>query len=124
MIRDIGADAINYREEDFADALRARTSGRGVDVILDIMGGSYFGRNMGALASGRTVGDHRFRGGAMAEKVDLLALVAKRVIVTGSMLRPRTARRKGRHADGLYKEVWPILSADRCLPIITKSSRS
>ena len=79
------------------------------------MGGSYFGRNMDG---GRLV-IIGFLGGAM-EKVYLLAVAAKRVIVSGSMLRPRTAAEKAAIADVLYKKVWPILSAGRCLPIIYK----
>jgi NADPH:quinone reductase len=68
VIRDLSADAINDREENFADAIRARTSGRGVDVILDIMGGSYFGLNMDALANGGRLVIIGFLGGAMAER--------------------------------------------------------
>jgi NADPH2:quinone reductase len=119
-IRDLGADAINYREEDFVDVIRGRTTGQGVDIILDIMGGSYFSRNVDALARGGRLVIIGFLGGAMAEKVDLLAVATKRVIVTGSMLRSRTAAEKAAIADDLYKKVWPILSAGRCLPIIDK----
>jgi NADPH:quinone reductase len=119
-IRSLGADAINYREEDFAEAIHALTSGHGVDIILDIMGASYFDRNMDALALNGRLVIIGFLGGAYAEKVNLMAVGAKRAIVTGSMMRPRTAEEKAAIADDLYRKVWPILSAGRCWPVIDK----
>ena len=117
-IRELGAEAINYREEDFVDVVRTRTSGHGVDVILDIVGASYFARNIDALALDGRLVMIGFLGGARAREVDLYAIMAKRAIVTGSTLRPRTASEKAAIAAALHRNVWPILSAGRCWPII------
>ncbi|WQO70637.1 NAD(P)H-quinone oxidoreductase (plasmid) [Sinorhizobium medicae] len=117
-IRELGGDAINYRERDFAEEVLERTEGRGVDVILDIMGGSYFDRNIAALARGGRLVVIGFLGGTIAEQLDLQALALKRAVVTGSTMRARTAAEKAEIADDLRAKVWPILSAGRCLPIV------
>jgi NADPH:quinone reductase len=119
-VRALGADAINYREEDFVEVVRGRTSERGVDVILDIIGASYFARNIEALALDGRLVIIGFLGGATVREVELNAIVAKRAIVTGSLLRPRTASEKSAIADALRKRVWPILSAGRGRPIIDR----
>jgi NADPH:quinone reductase len=117
-VREIGADAINYREEDFVEIVRARTSGHGVDVILDIVGAAYFTRNLNALALDGRLVMLGFLGGARVKEVDLYAIMAKRAIVTGSTLRPRTTSEKAAIAAALRENVWPILSAGRCWPIV------
>ena len=117
-VRDLGADAINYREEDFADVVRTRTSGPGVDVILDIVGAPYFARNIEALARDGRLVIIGLLGGARAKEVELGAIMAKRAMVTGSTLRPRTAAEKAAIADALRAKVWPILNAGRCWPIV------
>lgn len=117
-IRELGGEAINYRERDFAEEVLKRTEGRGVDVILDIMGGSYFDRNIAALAPDGRLVVIGFLGGTIAEQIDLQALALKRAIVTGSTMRSRTATEKAKIADELRAHVWPILSAGRCLPIV------
>lgn len=117
-IRRLAAEAINYREEDFAQAVLQRTDGRGVDVVLDIVGGSYFERNVAILARDGRLVVIGFLGGATAERVDLQALVLKRAVVTGSTMRSRTAAEKAEIADDLRARVWPVLAAGRCLPIV------
>ncbi|MGF6109171.1 zinc-binding dehydrogenase [Pseudomonas sp. ADAK2] len=119
-IRKLGAKAINYRDQDFAQVIAEKTAGKGVNVILDIMGGSYFNNNVAALAMEGRLVMLGFLGGAHAKDVDLLAIMAKRAIITGSLLRSRTQEEKAAIAQGLYEYVWPVLSAGRCLPMIDK----
>jgi putative PIG3 family NAD(P)H quinone oxidoreductase len=120
VIRELGAEAINYRDQDFAQVIDEKTAGQGVEVILDIMGGSYLNNNVKALAlEGRLV-MLGFLGGAIAKDVDLLAIMAKRATVTGSLLRSRTQAEKAAIARQLREHVWPVLAAGRCLPIIDK----
>ncbi|HEF4758302.1 TPA: NAD(P)H-quinone oxidoreductase [Pseudomonas putida] len=120
VIRELGAEAINYREQDFAQVISDKTTGHGVEVVLDIMGGSYLKSNVAALAlEGRLV-MLGFLGGAVAREVDLLAIMAKRAIVTGSLLRSRTREEKAVIAQQLREHVWPVLAAGRCLPMIDK----
>ncbi|MGU9858453.1 NAD(P)H-quinone oxidoreductase [Pseudomonas sp. LF245] len=113
-IRDLGAEAINYREQDFAEVIGAQ----GVNVILDIMGASYLNNNLKALSMDGRLVMLGFLGGAKANDVDLLSILGKRAIVTGSLLRARTKDEKAAIADQLREHVWPVLSAGRCLPMI------
>lgn len=118
VIRELGAEAINYRDQDFAQVIAEKTAGQGVHAVLDIMGGSYLNSNVAALAlEGRLV-MLGFLGGAHAKDVDLLAIMAKRAIVTGSLLRSRTREEKAVIAQQLREHVWPVLAAGRCLPMI------
>ncbi|PWE39271.1 NAD(P)H-quinone oxidoreductase [Pseudomonas prosekii] len=119
-IRKLGGKAINYREQDFAKVIEEKTAGKGVNVILDIMGGSYFNSNVSALGMEGRLVMLGFLGGAHANDVDLLAIMSKRASITGSLLRSRTKEEKAAIAQGLYEYVWPVLSAGRCLPIIDK----
>ncbi|WP_308908695.1 NAD(P)H-quinone oxidoreductase [Pseudomonas canadensis] len=113
-IRALGAEAINYREQDFAQVI----GDQGVNVILDIMGASYLNNNLNALAMDGRLVMLGFLGGAKANEVDLLTILGKRAIVTGSLLRARTKDEKAAIADQLREYVWPVLSAGRCLPMI------
>ncbi|MGY2364397.1 NAD(P)H-quinone oxidoreductase [Pseudomonas azotoformans] len=113
-IRALGAEAINYREQDFAQVI----GDQGVNVILDIMGASYLNNNLKALAMDGRLVMLGFLGGAKANEVDLLTILGKRAIVTGSLLRARTKAEKAAIADQLREHVWPVLSAGRCLPMI------
>ncbi|MGY4641581.1 NAD(P)H-quinone oxidoreductase [Pseudomonas sp. TE24901] len=117
-IRALGGEAINYREQDFAEVIAQKTEGQGVNVILDIMGGSYFNNNLKALAMDGRLVMLGFLGGARANDVDLLTILGKRAVVTGSLLRPRTGEEKAAIAAQLREHVWPLLSAGRCLPMI------
>lgn len=119
-IRKLGGKPINYREQDFAKVIEEKTAGKGVNVILDIMGGSYFNSNVSALGMEGRLVMLGFLGGAHANDVDLLAIMSKRASITGSLLRSRTKEEKAAIAQGLYEYVWPVLSAGRCLPIIDK----
>jgi NADPH2:quinone reductase len=119
-IRALGAEAINYRDQDFAQVIQEKTAGKGVNVILDIMGGSYLNSNIAALGMEGRLVMLGFLGGAHAKDVDLLAIMSKRAIVTGSLLRPRTVEEKASIAEQLREYVWPVLAAGRCLPMIDK----
>ncbi len=113
-IRALGAEAINYRQQDFVEVIGSQ----GVDVILDIMGGSYLNNNLKALAMDGRLVMLGFLGGAKANEVDLLTILGKRAIVTGSLLRARTRDEKAEIAEQLREHVWPVLAAGRCLPMI------
>ncbi|MFJ2485725.1 NAD(P)H-quinone oxidoreductase [Pseudomonas sp. NPDC087639] len=119
-IRELGGEAINYRDQNFTEVVAEKTAGQGVNVILDIMGGSYFNGNVSALAMDGRLVMLGFLGGAKANDVDLLAILGKRAVVTGSLLRARTTAEKAAIADALREHVWPALNAGRCLPMIDK----
>jgi len=114
----LGADvAFNYREQDFSEEIKNLTEGKGVDVILDMVGGPYFPKNIGLLAvEGRLV-QIALMQGSKAE-VDFLALLLKRVTLTGSTLRPRSVEQKTEIAQALRKNVWPLLESGDVRPII------
>lgn len=119
-IHNLGGEAINYREQDFAAVIAEKTAGQGVNVILDIMGGSYLNGNISALGMDGRLVMLGFLGGARANDIDLLAILGKRAVVTGSLLRARTSAEKAAIADQLREHVWPVLAAGRCLPMIDK----
>ncbi len=119
-IAKLGATPINYREQDFADVIAQQTDGQGVDVILDIMGASYLNNNLKALAMDGHLVILGFLGGAKANDVDLLTILGKRAVITGSLLRARSKDEKAAIAEQLREYIWPVLEAGRCLPIIDK----
>ena len=114
-----GADhAINYREHDFAEEVKRITEGRGVDVVLDMVGAPYFGRNMRSLRMDGRLVLIAFLGGEMAANLDLRPIMLKRLTVTGSTMRPRSTAQKAEIAEALRAKVWPLLEAGRCRPHI------
>ena len=114
----LGAErAINYRTEDFVAVLKDATGGRGVDVILDMVGGAYLQRNLDSLAvEGRLV-LIALMGGAKAE-VNLATLMSRRVILTGSTLRSRSIEQKAAIAAAVRGRVWPHIASRRFQPVI------
>lgn len=122
-IHELGAEAINYREKDFAQVIAQKTADKGVDIILDIMGGSYLNQNISALAMDGRLVLLGFLGGSHANEVDLLAIMGKRATITGSLMRSRTKEEKALIAQQLREHVWPVLTAGRCLPIIDRVFR-
>ena len=108
---------INYRLEDFAGVVKDITGGRGVDVILDIMGGSYTARNLSCLARDGRLVQIGVMGGSTAD-VPLRIIMLKRLTLTGSTLRIRTPAEKGTIAAALEREVWPLLESGQVRPII------
>ncbi|MFZ5792288.1 MAG: NAD(P)H-quinone oxidoreductase [Pseudomonadota bacterium] len=119
--RSLGAErAIDYRTEDFVAAVKEATDGKGADVILDMVGGDYFARNLKCLAvEGRIVQIAFLKGNKV--ELDLGALMVKRQTVTGSTLRPRSVAEKGAIAKALKDRVWPLIEAGRVQPIIYKT---
>jgi NADPH:quinone reductase len=112
--------AINYREEDFAEVVKAETDGKGVDVVLDMIGAAYFEKNLSALAKDGCLSIIAFLGGAVAEKVNLTPIMVKRLTVTGSTMRPRTADEKRAIRDDLVAEVWPLIESGQLAPVINR----
>ena len=115
---DIGAaHAINYRTRDFAEEVKAITGGRGVDIVLDMIGGDYLPRNLASLAEeGRHVSIAAQRG-AKAELL-IWQLMARRLTLTGSTLRARSVAFKSALAREIEREVWPAVAAGRFKPVI------
>lgn len=114
----LGADrGIDYTTEDFVALAKQETQGRGVDVILDMVGGPYIQRNYAAAAERGRIVQIAFLGGPKAE-VDFTQLMVKRLIHTGSTLRPRTIEEKAAIATALEEKVWPLLAAGRVRPLI------
>lgn len=117
----LGADAaINYKESDFAKAIRELTGGNGVNLVLDMVGGPYANGNLRCLGMDGRLVIIAFLGGAKAEQLDLTPIMVRRLTVTGSTMRPRTAAQKGAIARALRERVWPVLEAGRCGPVIYK----
>ena len=116
--KNLGADvAINYNENNFEDEIKTLTENRGVDVILDMVGGLYFPKNIKILAPEGRLLQIALMQGYKAE-VDFRPLLMKRVTLTGSTLRPRSVKEKASIARGLFKEVWPLLDSGIIRPII------
>jgi NADPH2:quinone reductase len=110
-------EAINYRNDDFVGGVRDFTEGRGVDVVLDMVGGDYVPRNLACLADdGRHV-SIAFQRGPVAE-VPIVEIMRRRLTLTGSTLRPRDVRFKTMVADELVKTVWPYVDGNRLKPVI------
>ena len=115
----LGADAaINYRTQDFAAEVRTLTAGKGVDAILDMVGAPYMQRNVRSLGMDGRLVLIAFLEGSAADQFDFLQIMTKRLTVTGSTMRPRTAAQKAAIAAALRKTVWPVLDAGRCAPVI------
>jgi putative PIG3 family NAD(P)H quinone oxidoreductase len=111
------ARAINYREEDFVRVVRDETGGKGVDVILDMIGGDYVARNYVAAAEDGRIVQIATLGGAKAQ-ADFARLMVKRLTHTGSTLRPRPVAFKAKIAAELEQKVWPLLAARSIAPVM------
>jgi putative PIG3 family NAD(P)H quinone oxidoreductase len=112
--------AINYNTDDFVEAVKRLTGGRGVDLILDIVGGDYFDRNLRSLAVDGRLVQIGVMGGAEAT-IDLRRILGRRLTITGSTLRPRSVEEKGAIAAALQREVWPLLERGRVKPIVHRT---
>jgi NADPH:quinone reductase len=121
VCRDLGAEvAIDYRQDDFVAVIKDATQGRGVDVILDMVGGPYIEKNLRSLAvEGRLV-QIAFLQGSKAS-LDLVHLMMRRQTITGSTLRPRSVADKAAMAGALRDKVWPLIEAGKVRPIIDRS---
>jgi NADPH2:quinone reductase len=116
----LGARAINYRTSDFVHVIRDWTDGTGVDVILDMVGGSYLQRNLESLAMHGRLLQIGLLESARAE-INLRAIMHKRLTLTGSTLRTRSVEEKGALARALEVKVWPLLAARQVAPVIYRS---
>jgi len=115
---ELGAElAVNYRTEDFVDAVKKATDGVGVDVILDMVGGEYVPRELKALANDGRLVLIAFVGGAKAT-VNLADLMIRRLVLTGSTLRSRTASVKAAIAQSLRQKVWPLIERGKIHPVV------
>lgn len=121
ICQQLGAEkVIQYKEEDFVSVVKSLTEDKGVDVILDMIGGDYFARNLEALAvQGRLVQIATMQGANV--NLDLRKLMFKRLTLTGSTLRARPVKEKQRIADALKENVWPLLNAGKLRPVIFKA---
>ena len=115
---ELGAErAINYREEDFVEVMQAETEGRGINVILDMVGGNYIPRNVKALAIGGRLVQIAFLGGATAE-LNFAQVMVKRLTITGSTLRPQSNVAKAAIARSLETKIWPMLADGTIAPVM------
>jgi len=118
---DLGAElAVNYREDDFVPLARDFGGGKGVDVILDMVGGDYVARNIKSLAPDGRLVNIAFLQGSKVE-IDLMAVMLKRLTLTGSTLRARAPEFKAAIAQNLKKTVWPLLEKGTIKPVVHKS---
>jgi NADPH2:quinone reductase len=115
----LGADAaINYRTQDFAVEVKTLTEGRGVNVVLDMVGAPYMARNVRSLGMDGRLVMIAFLQGSKVQDFDFTPVMVRRLTITGSTMRPRTTAQKGAIAAELRAKVWPVLDAGRCAPVI------
>ena len=112
-VKKLGADAaINYREHDWVAEVAMLTAKKGVNMVLDMVGGSYVEKNLKSLAMDGRLIQIAFLQGSKTE-VDLISVMTKRITFTGSTLRPRTVEQKAAIADALRTKVWPLIEAKK-----------
>ena len=111
------ARAIDFDREDFAAVIKEATGGKGVDVILDIVGGDYVARDIASLARDGRLVQIAFLKGSKVE-IDLMPLMLKRLTITGSTLRIQSSERKGEIAAALRQRVWPLIEKGKIRPVI------
>ena len=117
----LGAEAaINYKTSDFVEAVSQLTSARGVNVILDMVGGDYFERNLKALAIDGRLVQIGLQGGSRSN-IDLRLVMQRRLMLTGSTLRTRSVAEKAMIARDLEKHVWPLLASGTVKPVIDRT---
>jgi NADPH2:quinone reductase len=117
----LGAErAINYKTEDFSAVVKELTGGKGVDVVLDMVGGDYLPREIACLADDGRIALIALLGGARAE-VDLGQVLRRRLSISGSTLRPRPVAFKAQIARELRERVWPLIESGKIRPVIYKT---
>ena len=115
----LGAEAaIDYKTEDFVARIHELTGNRGVDVVLDMVAGSYLSRNTQVLAKDGRLVVIAVQGGTKDPDLDIRLVMMKRLVITGSTMRPRTTKEKSAIAVDLRAQVWPKLDAGQCAPVI------
>jgi putative PIG3 family NAD(P)H quinone oxidoreductase len=117
-VRALGAEHVcNYREQDFVDVVGDVTDGRGVDVVLDVIGAKYLDRNLRCLAAGGRLVVIGLQGGTRAE-LDLNRLMRSRASILGSTLRARPVDEKGVIVDAVREHVWPLVETEQVRPVV------
>jgi len=111
-------EAFDYKTQDFVEEMRRATGSRGADVVLDMIGAPYFAKNIRVLGMDGRLVIIATMGGHEVENADIRQIMMRRLVVTGSTMRPRTTEQKGAIARALEEKVWPVLSAGRCGPRI------
>jgi NADPH:quinone reductase-like Zn-dependent oxidoreductase len=111
------ARAVNYREEDFVEAVREATGGNGANVILDMVGGDYVERDLRAAALEGHIVQIAFLKGSKVE-LDLMRLMMRRLTLTGSTLRAQSPEAKTRMAKAIEQRVWPLIAAGKVKPVV------
>jgi NADPH2:quinone reductase len=111
---------IDYRTEDFVEVIRSATQGYGIDVTLDMVAGSYVPRNIEVAAIEGRIVTISTLGGTKSE-INMVALMMKRVTLTGSTLRARTVAQKAAVANAMRQNVWPLIAAGKVKPVIFKT---
>jgi NADPH2:quinone reductase len=119
-IERLGGVAINYKEADFAAVISAATGKNGVDMVLDMIGAPYAERNIKCLAQDGRLILVAFMQGSKTENLDLMPVMRRRLTITGSTMRPRSAAEKGAIAASLKKKVWPWLESGKVAPVIDR----
>lgn len=112
------ATLINYKKDDFEEKVKALTQDQGVDIILDIVGASYFNKNMNLLKKDGRLVIIGFMGGNLVNNFDITNMMVKRITITGSTMRGRNLEEKRVIAEQLKEKVWPALEKGHCKPII------
>jgi NADPH:quinone reductase-like Zn-dependent oxidoreductase len=113
----LGAHAINYREQDFVDEIKKATGGKGVDVILDMVGGEYIQRNFSAAALWGRIVNVAYMSGMQAT-VNFAPMLMKRLSLMATTLRTRSNEEKGAIRDAVLREVWPLIESGKVKPIV------
>lgn len=117
---ELGADiAVNYHKSDFQDVIKEATNGKGVDVILDMVGGDYIPKNIKLAAMEGRIINIAFLQGPVV-KTNFLPVMLKRLTVTGSTLRPQTEATKAEIASNLKDKIWPLIESGEIKPVIAK----
>lgn len=110
---------VNYRDADFVDAVRSATSGHGADVVLDIIGAKYLARNLDVLALDGRLVVIGLQGGRAGE-LNLAAMMAKRAVVTGALLRPRPTAEQAAIVAEVRRHVWPLIESGAVVPVVDR----
>ncbi|NBX03981.1 MAG: NAD(P)H-quinone oxidoreductase, partial [Alphaproteobacteria bacterium] len=120
ICKKLGADyVINYQKQDFAAIVAEHTDHQGVELIMDMVGGDYFAKNIDCLAmDGRLIEIAYLRGAKVEMNID--TIMNKRLTITGSKLRPLPMERKTRLANQLHRLLWPMLESGRVKPVVDK----
>lgn len=118
-IKSLGAIAINYLTQDYVELIKAETANKGVDVILDMVGGDYINRNVQIAANDGRIVNIAYLNGSIAE-VDFLPIMLKRLTLTGSTLRARPLAEKAKIAAALHKHIWPLIEQGKIKPVVDR----